>query len=622
MKPVRPGRVPLGYVAVVATAFFVAMFFGWKTLATQIDGSAYDWVLQLRSADAWKPESVVVAIDEAALRDKRIGGVGQYRRMLAQALNAIGPVDPKSIAIDVVLVDEGDPAQNAELESALAISRNVVLAADIDPSGRAWEEPREGFRRYASAVGHVQTRENEPIARVLPLRKIAGHTRHWALALEAFRLYRGSRYIVESPEELEVGGTTIPLGRASDAGMYIRYLPPDAIPQISLMDLLSNPQQRERLRGKAVFIGVTALSAARDRLMTPLERQMSGIEINAQAFETMQHGQFLLPASNLSVFAFALLLATAAAITFLFLTGWRSYTIGTLLIALAHVAPHLALSRGIIFPLLFPVLAAWLCVVTAATWMHFVVRGQLRKSESDRARYQEAIHFVTHEMRSPLTAIQGSSEMMGRYNLNEEKRKQMAQMINSESKRLARMIQTFLDVERLSQGQMELRTETFEAESVISACMQRAQPLADRKQIRMTLDEVEQFPLVGDRELMEYAVYNLLTNAIKYSPAETTVTVRARQDGHMLRLAVADQGIGMDEKELKNIFKKFYRTKKAEKSGEVGTGIGLSIVEQIVTHHGGRIEVTSTPGKGSCFTMVLPRGVAPASVPASTLAST
>ncbi len=63
----------------------------------------------------------------------------------------------------------------------------------------------------------------------------------------------------------------------------------------------------------------------------------------------------------------------------------------------------------------------------------------------------------------------------------------------------------------------------------------------------------------------------------------------------------------MDAKELKSIFKKFYRTKRAEASGEVGTGIGLSIVEQIVTHHGGRMEVTSEPGKGSCFTMVLRR---------------
>jgi signal transduction histidine kinase len=74
----------------------------------------------------------------------------------------------------------------------------------------------------------------------------------------------------------------------------------------------------------------------------------------------------------------------------------------------------------------------------------------------------------------------------------------------------------------------------------------------------------------------------------------------------VLRLAVADQGMGMEEKELRNIFKKFYRTRTAEASGEAGTGIGLSIVDQIVTHHGGRIEVASQPGKGSCFTLVLP----------------
>jgi len=77
----------------------------------------------------------------------------------------------------------------------------------------------------------------------------------------------------------------------------------------------------------------------------------------------------------------------------------------------------------------------------------------------------------------------------------------------------------------------------------------------------------------------------------------------------------------MDDKELRNIFKKFYRTKKAETSGEVGTGIGLSIVDQIITHHHGHIEVTSTPGKGSCFTIVLPRGIAPEQAPASKMVS-
>ncbi len=112
--------------------------------------------------------------------------------------------------------------------------------------------------------------------------------------------------------------------------------------------------------------------------------------------------------------------------------------------------------------------------------------------------------------------------------------------------------------------------------------------------------------ITGDRELMEYACYNLLTNAVKYSPQRTEVTVTARKDDGHIRIAVKDQGIGMDQKEVKQIFQKFYRTKKAEESGEAGTGIGLSIVQQIVEQHGGQIEVTSQPGEGSCFTLVLP----------------
>ena len=105
---------------------------------------------------------------------------------------------------------------------------------------------------------------------------------------------------------------------------------------------------------------------------------------------------------------------------------------------------------------------------------------------------------------------------------------------------------------------------------------------------------------------MEYAVYNLLTNAVKYSAPIPRSRLRACPQGDQLRLSVHDQGIGMDAKEMQKIFQKFYRTKRAEASGEAGTGIGLSIVEQIVHHHGGRMEVTSAPGKGSCFTVVLP----------------
>jgi signal transduction histidine kinase len=305
------------------------------------------------------------------------------------------------------------------------------------------------------------------------------------------------------------------------------------------------------------------------------------------------------------VLALCLAFAVAAGLIFVFIPGWWAYAVDALLLGAAFWIPYQSFHHAIVFPFFGPVAVAWLASASAATFQYFFVRRQLRTSESEKSRYQQAIHWVAHEMRTPLTAIQGSSEIMTRYKLPEEKGKQLSEMINSESKRLARMIQTFLDVERLADGQMELKKESFAASDVVEACLKRVRPIAERKSIEIFLDTPVEAVVIGDRELMEYAFYNLLTNAVKYSAAETEIHVTAVVSGGELRLAVRDQGIGMDAQELKSIFKKFYRTKRAEASGEVGTGIGLAIVEQIVTHHNGRMEVTSEPGTGSCFTIIV-----------------
>ena len=112
--------------------------------------------------------------------------------------------------------------------------------------------------------------------------------------------------------------------------------------------------------------------------------------------------------------------------------------------------------------------------------------------------------------------------------------------------------------------------------------------------------------MVGDNELMETPATICLRTQSSTSPQRTEVAVSGWSEDGDVRIAVKDQGIGMDRKEVKRIFQKFYRTKKAEESGEAGSGIGLSIVQQIVEQHGGRIEVTSQPGQGSCFTLALP----------------
>lgn len=612
----RLRRQTLGYILLLFGSFLLAMTAGYTALGRQIDADAYDWMFRLNPPAPWEPESALLTIDEETLLE--MGGIRRLRAMVADGLEHLATAPPRVVAVDLTLAEAGDDADDTRLEVAMRKTQNLVLATEMLPSGGGWQGPWLRFRKCAAAVGHVHSAPDEldGINRQIPLEKAARRERYWALALEAFRLSRGLHRVVESPEDLRLGNLVIPAERAESRTMFIRYLPigPDGstlIPRASVRDLHADPSVAERFRGKTVFVGVTAQSAARDRLMTPYAsgQPMPGVEIHASAYETLAQGRFLTGVPNSEVLAACALLVAAAGLIFAFLSGWTAYAVGGLLLITAHLLPYLLFTEGTVFPFTAPVSAAWLSVVGAASYQHFVVRRQLRKTEAERTRYQQAVHFVTHEMRTPLTAIQGSSELMSRYNLSEEKRKQIAGLIHSESRRLARMVETFLNVERLSAGQMELKREPFHVREIVSACVQRVQPLADRKQIRLRLEPIADEVLVGDRELMEYAVYNLVNNAIKYSPAQTEVVVSGCRDGEEFRVAVTDQGIGMDEKELKNIFQKFYRTKKAIALGEAGTGIGLSIVEQIVAHHGGRIEVRSAPGKGSCFTLVLPAPV-------------
>jgi signal transduction histidine kinase len=509
------------------------------------------------------------------------------------------------VASDITLPDAGqtpeDQAEDRRLADALRATPHLVLPCQL-VSGK-WEDPLPLFSEEAVALGHVhnETDREDGVSRQIPLEITAQGRRRWALSLEAFRVAQGQP-IIESPEDVQVGSTVIPAARRAEGRpMLIRFLQ-SGIPTVRVIDL---EQNLEKLRGKVVFIGATAMALANDRLLNPYGVNVPGVEVHAHAYETLARGRFLKPIGTLAQLSICILIAAAMGLIFALRSGWPAHAYGVILLGLAHAMPLVFFRNDIVFPFFAPVSVAWLSWVGAFSYQHFFVRGQLRRSESEKSRYREAIHWVAHEMRTPLTAIQGSSEIMTRYALPEQKRQQLSEMINAESKRMARMIQTFLDIERLADGQMELKREQFPALAVVESCLKRVQPLAERKQISLFLDSPVDGVVTGDRELLEYAFYNLLTNAVKYSPAGTEVHVFAESRGHELRLAVRDQGIGMDASELKSIFKKFYRTKRAEASGEVGTGIGLSIVEQIVTYHGGRMEVKSELGMGSCFTMIL-----------------
>jgi signal transduction histidine kinase len=618
----RGWRRTAWYAGLLAAAFLVAVLGSWK-FGRQVDNSAYDHMFRLYQPKPWQPQSAILAIDEATLAS--IGGMRRIRRPLAEGLLLVAAAHPKAVAVDVILTDQGDDAEaDRALAKVFCQTPNLVLSALLMDKPVQWEDPNPEFKRCAAKIGHVHAEPDDydSITRSISLEKIAGHDRRWALALEAFALSRGAPIIerqggLQSQSDLQVGDTVIPTRRTRDGRlMRVRYMPPGmSIPKVPLERLLESPALASQFTGKAVFVGVTADTEVRDRLFTPYAygQSTTGIEINAAAFETMAQSLFLTDAGEQWALLLSLGLVVAAGLSFRYLPGWWAYAGGAAVVAASMIAPYLFFLHQSVLSFATPVSAAVISTLAAAGYYHLVVRRDWHIEQSARQRYQQAMHFVTHEMRTPLSAIQGSSELISKYALTEEKRKQVADLINSESKRLARMVEVFLHVERLTAGQMELKREPIPVGPLIDVCVTRVRPVAERKRIAISVDPAPaELQFNGDRELIEYACYNLLTNAVKYSPQRTEVTVGASKDQGFVRIAVKDQGIGMDQKEVKQIFQKFYRTKKAEESGEAGTGIGLSIVQQIVEQHGGQIEVTSQPGAGSCFTLVLPAAVATA----------
>jgi signal transduction histidine kinase len=597
------------YSAIGLLAAVAAAVLSYTALAGQFDNNVEDWLARLKPLASPARRTAILAFDERTLMEHN--GIRGLRRTLAQALERLTDSAPMVVAVDLTLAEAGDPADDVILERAFARTRNLVLVCEMMPDGRHWQDPPPEFLRRAAAVGHDNTLPGpyDNVNRRIALERVAGNSRRFALSLEALRLAMGARNIESSPTDLGVGPILIESRWDQGRPMRVHYRDSALTPHVSIAELLRDPSAAKSLAGKVVFVGVTALSLSSDRLFTPLstERPLPGVEFHAQAFETMASGEFLYDAPLAWPLLLALLGASAIALLFSLSPPRWTYPASAVVVVALHLTPWLAFRGNMILPASAPVAAAWIAFLGAFSYRFLVVRRRLEVSEQTSERYQRAFRFVAHELRTPLTAIQGSGEMLTRYNLSEEKRRQLAGMIQTESRRLAKMISTFLDVEKMSAGQMELRLERIAWVDLIGPVVERARPLADRKQIRINTEAESSITLSADRELMEYVLYNLLTNAIKYSPPgkQVLISATARRDG--VTLTVRDNGIGMDEDDLKHLFTRFFRSQRAVQSGETGTGIGLVIVEQIVTQHGGRIEVVSKPGEGSSFTVVLPQ---------------
>jgi len=219
----------------------------------------------------------------------------------------------------------------------------------------------------------------------------------------------------------------------------------------------------------------------------------------------------------------------------------------------------------------------------------------------------DVVSLASHEMRTPLTAIQGMTELLAGYDLDAGRRRQMHLAINDEVKRLARMITQYLDITRLESGATVLRRSPIRIEALIDRLLLLLEPVAAQQGVRLERQLAPNLPpLVADADLLSRAIENLVSNAIKYSPSGTQVTIRAAASEDALTIEVADQGYGIPEADLARIFEKFYRVPRAQDADKPGTGLGLALVREIAELHGGSVSVRSEVNAGSTFTLVIP----------------
>ena len=222
---------------------------------------------------------------------------------------------------------------------------------------------------------------------------------------------------------------------------------------------------------------------------------------------------------------------------------------------------------------------------------------------------------VSHELRTPLTAIRAYVDtLLGTPSekLPHGQLTRFLKIINEESQRLARLIESVLDLNRFDSGHLRLRRQSLDLSEIVSEVARLLEPVGQAGQVALkVVNEAADTRLDADRDQMRQLVLHLGSNAVKFTPPGGTTTFRLVGDARELTLRVEDTGIGIPEQALERIFERFYQVDSSLVRRYGGTGLGLAICKSIVDWHGGRVFATSKPGHGSCFTVVLPRRTNP-----------
>jgi len=234
---------------------------------------------------------------------------------------------------------------------------------------------------------------------------------------------------------------------------------------------------------------------------------------------------------------------------------------------------------------------------------------------TEATQYQELrkefVANVSHELRTPLTVIKGFIETLVDGAVDDPARaKQYLDTVGRHTEQLTNLVNDLLDISRLDSAQPLAKREPVDVNAAAKKVTDLMLPAAQRKRQTLKLDLTEPLPpIMGDAEYLHRALFNLIDNAVKYTREGGEIRLATSTSDGMVTIDVTDNGIGIPLEDQPRIFERFYRVDRSRSREMGGTGLGLSIVKHVVQSHGGTIEVDSTLGEGSRFSMRLPTAV-------------
>jgi heavy metal sensor kinase len=221
---------------------------------------------------------------------------------------------------------------------------------------------------------------------------------------------------------------------------------------------------------------------------------------------------------------------------------------------------------------------------------------QMRKFSAD----------ASHELKTPLTILKGEMEVALRVPRSPEEYQRVLESGVEEIDRINHLVEGLLLLARVDAGMLPLERQPIALENLLREIGEQMNVVAASHSVDIQCGELESVILMGDREHLRRLILNLVDNAIKYTEAGGSVTLSLKADRIWACVAVVDTGVGLSKEDRQHIFNRFHRSTETRFRDAKGVGLGLSIAQSIAEAHGGRIEVASTPGKGSTFKVVLP----------------